>query len=64
MKISEMNKADLLAFMQTNGEIHRPTSESHAWQRAFDLARKNGMEDVEMGCAKCYGRVKEWLQRV
>lgn len=64
MKISEMNKVEILDFMRGNGEINRPKSESQAWQRAFTLARQNGLEDVELGCAKCYQKVREWMERV
>ena len=64
MKVSEMNKQDLLDLMRGNGELLRPASESQAWQRAFILARANGLEDVDLGCAKCYQKVREWLERV
>jgi hypothetical protein len=63
MKVSEMNKKELLDHMNASGEIHRMSSESKAWQRAFALARVGGLENVELGCAKCYAKVKEWLTR-
>lgn len=63
MKISDLNKQELLILMQENGEIHRPTSGSKCWQHAFKLAKKNGLEDVDMECDKCYKRVREWLER-
>lgn len=64
MKISEMNKAELLDLMRGNGKINRPRSEDEEWIRAFIIARQNGLEDVELGCAKCYQKVREWMERV
>lgn len=63
MKISEMNKKELLEFMQGNGEWHRYKSDLPSWQRAFLLARQNGLENLDHGCAKCVLKVKEWMER-
>lgn len=63
MKISEMNKAELLEYMKMTREIQNYDSEYPSWQRAFHLARMNGLESVEHGCQKCIKSVIEWLER-
>lgn len=64
MKISEMAKKELLDHMRSTHEIGKYNSESHAWRRAFQLARANGLEQLEPGCTKCIKAVIEWLERV
>ena len=61
MKITELNKEELLAFMKGNGEIHRYNRDSWAWKRAFQLIRAAGYENLEMDCMKCIDKVKTWL---
>ena len=60
-KISDLNKAELIEYMKSNGEIHRYNSESHAWKRAFHLIKMAGHENLEHGCSKCVDKVKTWL---
>ena len=60
-KISDLTKQELLEFMKSNGEIHRFNRDSHAWKRAFQLAKLNGMEHYEMDCPKCVDKIKDWL---
>jgi hypothetical protein len=62
MKVSEMNKADLLDHMKASREI-LTYNDTPAWRRAFILARQNGLENIEPGCIKCIIKVKEWLER-
>jgi hypothetical protein len=61
MKITDMTKPELLAFMKGNGEIHRYNIDSYAWKHAFKLAKLSGMEHLEMDCSKCVDKVKEWI---
>lgn len=63
MKISEMTKEELLDYMRSSREIHRYASDSKAWQRAFQLARMAGMENMEMGCGGCIRKVTEFLNK-
>lgn len=61
MKITDLDKQQLLELMKSNGDIHRFNRDSYTWKHAFKLARLNGMEHLEMDCHKCIDKVKEWL---
>ena len=63
MKITEMNREQLRDYMKASREINRFDSENIVWQHAFKLARKSGMENVDMDCTGCIKRVKEWLEK-
>lgn len=63
MKISEMNREQLKEYLHSSGEIHRQSKDSKAWQRAFELARSAGNGELDMGCGKCWDKVKEWIKR-
>lgn len=67
MKISEMDKAELVQYMRNvtreliPNDRFRYDSEAHTWKRAFDLIRKDGYENLEMDCNKCIDKVYRWL---
>lgn len=63
MKIEEMNREQLRDHMRASREIHTFDYYSKAWQRAFELARLSGMENLAMDCTKCIRIVHEWLSR-
>lgn len=63
MKISDMSKADLVNYMRASHELVRYDRNSSAWKRAFQLARKGGLESVEMDCQSCVNKVKTWLEK-
>lgn len=69
MKITQMDKAQLVQYMKELGQIglpdgrYRYDATHHTWKRAFELARQNGYESVEMDCSKCVATVAEWLLR-
>ncbi len=63
MKITEMNREELRDYMRASREIHRFDQYSKTWQRAFELARKSGLENMDMGCTSCRRKVLEWLTR-
>lgn len=63
MKISEMGKDELVHHMRAARMLHSFDGSSPEWKRAFELAKKNGLEDVDMDCNKCRVKVLEWLQR-
>lgn len=62
MKISEMDRVSLRDFMRGNGDLYRYDSKAPTWKRAFELAKKSGMENYSMDCTKCVGKVWDWLK--
>ena len=56
-----MNREELRDYMKASREIHQFDEESKAWQRAFELARKGGLEHMSMQCSSCISKVREWL---
>jgi hypothetical protein len=69
MKISDMDKAQLVQYMKDvthelmpNGR-YRYDSMSKTWAQAFRLARKSGYENLEMDCNKCIDAVVKWVQK-
>lgn len=63
MKITEMNREQLRDYMRASREINRFDETSVAWQRAFELARQSGLENMSMDCSGCIRKVHEWLSR-
>jgi hypothetical protein len=63
MKITEMNREQLRDYMKASREILRFDSDSPAWKHAFKLARKSGMENMDMDCSGCIKKVHEWLSK-
>jgi hypothetical protein len=61
--ISELNKADLVILMRSNGDIHRYDQDKPTWKRAFKLIILDGYENLEMDCPKCIDKVKTWLDK-
>lgn len=62
MKISEMTREELREYMASNGELLRCSSESRAWQRAFELARAAGYGKLDMDCMKCWDKVTRFIR--
>ena len=60
-KISEMTREELRDYMKASREILAFDENSHAWKRAFELARKAGNEHWVMDCSKCIQKVQQWL---
>jgi hypothetical protein len=63
MKIEEMDREQLRDYMRASREINRFDQYSKSWQRAFELARLSGMENMSMDCTGCIRKVHEWLSR-
>ena len=63
MKISEMTKPELVAYMKASHEMVRYDRNSAAWKHAFKLARLSGYENLEMDCQSCVNKVVEWLKK-
>lgn len=63
MKVTEMGREELRDYMKASREIYRFDQYSKAWQRAFELARQNGLENMAMDCTYCIRKVHEWLTR-
>lgn len=49
--------------MRASREINRFDADNKSWKHAFELARKSGLENMDMGCSSCIRKVKEWLER-
>jgi len=62
-KITEMNREELRDYMRASREILKFDQYNKAWQRAFELARKSGLENMDMDCTTCRRKVLEWLTR-
>lgn len=60
-KIGDFDKEELIAHMKASGEIHRPSKESKAWVRAFELYRQSQGGYVDMDCSSCWAKVKTWV---
>lgn len=63
MKISEMNREELKSHMISNGTILRAKGSSPEWKRAFDLYAFDLGERLDMSCPKCYGKVREYMEK-
>lgn len=69
MKISDMDKAELVAHMRNiTHEIGLPGgryrfSDAPTWRRAFQIARKMGLENVDFDCGCGRDKVHEFLLR-
>lgn len=57
-----MSKAELVDYMKASREILTYSESSKAWKRAFELARKSGLENLTPECGKCKTKVVEWLK--
>jgi len=62
MKITEMTREQLRDHMKASRLIQRFDSEAIEWKHAFKLAKKAGMENMDMGCYGCIKKVREWLE--
>jgi len=62
MKISEMDKPTLLNELKTTRELHYFNSESKLWKRAFELYKAERGETLDMGCGKCFDKVKKFME--
>lgn len=60
-KVSDFNKQELIDHMRASREIHRPDTESKAWERAFKLYKEETKQPADMDCSGCWKRVREWL---
>lgn len=63
MKITEMTREQLRDYMKASRLIYRYDREDVAWKHAFALAKKSGLENMDMDCTGCIRKVKEWLER-
>lgn len=63
MKIQEMNREELRDYMKASREILKFDPNNKAWIHAFVLARKSGLENMDMDCTTCRRKVLEWLER-
>lgn len=61
-KISEFDKSELIAHLKASGEIHRPSKESKAWGRAFDLYRQTTGGYADIDCSTCWKKVVQWVK--
>jgi hypothetical protein len=61
--VKSLNKGELFQAMMNNGSFHR-MGNTPFWKRAFELYTENTGEKVDLGCSRCYTKVKEWLQKV
>lgn len=62
MKISEMDRPTLLNELKVTREIHYFNSESRLWKRAFELYKEARGEKLDMGCGKCFDKVKKFIE--
>lgn len=62
-KVTEMTREELRDHMRANRKIHVFDALDVEWQRAFELARQNGLENMSMNCNSCIYKVHEWLSR-
>lgn len=63
MKVTDMTREELRDHMKSNGEIFRYNSDSVSWKQAFKLAKLSGLEYLEMDCAKCVDKVKDFIEK-
>jgi len=63
MKISNLNKKELVDYMKASKEIHRFNYDNPAWKRAAKLYRDSG-QPFDEDCSGCISRLKEWLQKL
>jgi hypothetical protein len=62
--IKNLDKSGVLAALKGNGNIHRYNG-SDLWKRAFSLYKEDtGDNGVDTSCGRCYGKVKEWLEKL
>ena len=60
MKITELSKEELLAYMKSTREIHHFNYDLPSWKRAVQLYRETGNKFQE-DCSGCVRRLAEWL---
>ena len=63
MKITEMNREQLRDHMRAARLINRFDSFEPEWKHAFTLAKKSGLENMDMNCSSCIRTVMEWIQK-
>lgn len=63
MKITDMTREQLRDHMKAARLINRFDRDLKEWQHAFSLAKKGGLENMDMECTGCIKKVKEWLER-
>jgi len=63
MKITEMSREQLRDHMKANRDIYRYDRDLITWKHAFALAKKSGLENMEMDCSGCVKKVREWLEK-
>lgn len=62
MKISEMDKATLLQELKASHQFQTFNSESKLWKRAFEMYQQERGEVLDMGCGKCWDKVKKFIE--
>jgi hypothetical protein len=60
--IQSLDKGQLFAKMMESGAFHR-MGNTPLWKHAFKLYIQSTGDKVDLGCSRCYTKVKEWLQK-
>jgi len=57
-----MDKAEIKKRLIESGLIHRFRNEK-LWQLAFEEYNKASKSNLKPTCGRCFGKVKEWIER-
>jgi hypothetical protein len=60
--VHKMDKEGVREKLYETGLIHRYNSDQ-IWKRAFKIYMEATGDRVDIGCGRCYTKVKEWLER-
>ncbi len=62
-KITEMDKAEILAYLKASHEIRHFDDGLHSWKRAIDLYKQATGMPFDSDCSGCRKRLFEWLNQ-
>lgn len=60
--VNDLDKSEVLNKLNETGLMHRYNNDQ-LWKRAFNLYMQATADKVDIGCGRCYTKVKEWLQK-
>ena len=53
----------MIAGLRAAGLIHRYDRSAYWWKKAFEVYNTSHGVKLDMGCSRCIGIVKEWLDK-
>lgn len=59
----EVTKQELLEALRANRSLQVFDSTNKLWEKAFKMYHQATGQNLDLGCGKCYERVKTWLEK-